>query len=92
MKLFKLERTFKFSVTDISNLFSTTDVFIQKTQTKIKANEEREFILNKKSQMLETKIQETEEILTIVGNITPVEIEENCNTKQITVLFFYINF
>lgn len=61
-------------------------MFIEKSQTKIKANEEREYILNKKSEMLETKIRDTEDMLTIVGNITPVEVEENCNTKQITVI------
>lgn len=61
---------------------------IERTQKKIKANEEREYILNEKCLMLETKIQDTEDMLTVVGNITPVEIEENVNTKQITVKCF----
>lgn len=70
-------------------LFTISDIFIEKTQTKIKANEEREYILNTKAQMLETKIQETEDMLTNVGNITPVEVDEHCNSKHITVLFFF---
>lgn len=39
--------------------------------------------------MLETKIQDTDDMLTIVGNITPVEVEENCGGKEITVLNYY---
>lgn len=35
--------------------------------------------------MLEHKVRETEEMINIVGSITPVEIEENSNTKKITV-------
>lgn len=61
-------------------------MFIEKANKKIKASEERTFILNKKCEMLETKIQETDDICTIVGNITPVEVEENCNTKEISVV------
>lgn len=40
--------------------------------------------MNEKCDILENKIQETEEMINIIGSITPVEVEENSNARQIT--------
>ncbi|KAJ8928200.1 hypothetical protein NQ314_019263 [Rhamnusium bicolor] len=60
-------------------------ITIEKLKAKIKENEEREYLLNRKSKMLEKSIQEAEETLSFAKNLTPVELEENPNTKEITV-------
>ncbi|KAJ8978969.1 hypothetical protein NQ317_001441 [Molorchus minor] len=64
---------------------SLENMLIEKLKGKIKENEERKYILDKKCKMLEKSIQEAEETLTCSKNLTPVELEENPNTREITV-------
>lgn len=65
-----------------------SDIAIEKLKSQIRENREREYLLDKKCKMLEKNIQTAEETLTFAKNLTPVELDENPNSAEITVNIF----
>nr|XP_023029605.1 uncharacterized protein LOC111517630 [Leptinotarsa decemlineata] len=59
-------------------------ITMEKLKAKIKENEEREFLLQKKLMLLEKDVQQAEDMLNFLGNLTPVELDVKPNTIEIT--------
>ncbi|CAG9820376.1 unnamed protein product [Phaedon cochleariae] len=70
--------------TNMSQNIRMKSIAIEKLNEKIKANQEREFLLRKKLKVSQQDIQSAEDTLESLGNLTPVELEEKPNTKEIT--------
>ena len=58
---------------------------IENIKAKIRENQERKFLLDKKSKVIEKDIEHGQEVLTMARNLTPVEMEASANPDEITV-------
>nr|CAI5819263.1 unnamed protein product [Callosobruchus analis] len=70
-------------VADVSKANKLQRIAIEKLDSKIQRNEEKELLLRKKCNMLEESISEAQETLSTVKRLTPVEPEENPDTIAI---------
>ncbi|VEN63316.1 unnamed protein product [Callosobruchus maculatus] len=70
-------------VEDISKSNKIQCIAIEKLDSKIQRNEEKELLLRKKCKMLEETISEAQETLSMARRLTPVEPEENPDTSTI---------
>lgn len=73
----------------IYNVSTVADIAIEKLKSRIRENREREYLLDTRCKMLEKNIQDVEETLTCAKNLTPVELDENPNSSEITVNILY---
>ncbi|EFA06332.2 hypothetical protein TcasGA2_TC009203 [Tribolium castaneum] len=57
---------------------------IDNMKAKIRENLEKRFLLEKKAQVLEADLNHAREVVTLARSVTPVEMDENSNSDEIT--------
>ncbi|KAJ3653192.1 hypothetical protein Zmor_012456 [Zophobas morio] len=72
------------TVDDILRKNKVTYMKIENIKAKIRENQERKFLLDKKSKVIEKDIEHGQEVLTMARNLTPVEMEASANPDEIT--------